>query len=125
MSWKTTIRCYVAPSGKNRIREWYEDLSVQGKADASALLQNMRKIQPWAMPHYKKLKNCGGLGELRWISEKVQHRLLGFFKDGCWNAVMGCTHRQRIYKPADALATAEKRMKEIEKKSARVEEYDW
>jgi hypothetical protein len=85
------------------------------------------------MPHYRpqlrpskgvKAPHARGLGELRWSSEKKQHRLLGFFADGVWYALLGCTHKQNIYDPADALATAAKRKNEIQKREVGTVEYD-
>src|ERR1035437_6990317 len=71
-----------------------------------------------------KASQVRGLGELRWISGKKQHRLLGFFGDGVWYAVLGCTHKQSIYSPTDALATAVKRKNEIQKVEVKTVEYD-
>jgi len=66
------------------------------------------------MPSYRpRLKGLKGVGELRWQSGKKQHRLLGFFLAGVWIAVVGCTHKQQIYNPANALDTAQKYANEI------------
>jgi len=68
----------------------------------------------WKTPNYRsRLRGLEGVGELRWQSEKKQHRLLGFFHAGAWIALVGCTHKQQIYNPAEALDTAHKYMKEI------------
>src|ERR1019366_1947146 len=130
--WRTPIRCYVSPAGNNKIADWHADLSVQEKADADALLRIMRKTGNWQMPNYRpqlravkgvKAFQVRGLGELRWISGKKQHRLLGFFGDGVWYAVLGCTHKQSIYSPTDALATAVNRKNEIQKVEVKTVEY--
>jgi hypothetical protein len=123
--WKTLIRCYVSPAGNNRIADWYSGLSAQEKADADEFLKNMRKTREWKMPNYRpRLVNGEGLGELRWESEGKQHRLLGFFADKCWYAVVGCTHKGQVYNPADALETAKKYKKQIEAKKVNTVEYD-
>ena len=109
------------------------DLSAQEKADVDAFLLIMRKTGDWQMPSYRrqlraikgvKASQVRGLGALRWISGKKQHRLLGFFGDGVWYAVLGCTHKQNIYDPADALATAVKRKNEIQKVEVKTVEYN-
>jgi hypothetical protein len=69
-------------------------------------------------------KKAKGLGELRWTSERKEHRLLGFFRSGSWYAVIGCTHKQNIYSPADALATAVRRKDEIQNGEIETVEYD-
>ena len=131
--WRTPIRCYVSPAGNSKIADWHMDLSAQEKADVDAFLLIMRKTGDWQMPSYRrqlraikgvKASQVRGLGELRWISGKKQHRLLGFFGDGVWYAVLGCTHKQNIYDPADALATAVKRKNEIQKVEVKTVEYN-
>jgi hypothetical protein len=119
------IWCYVSPAGNNKIADWYEDLSVQERADADEFIKNMRKTKIWKMPDYKaKLTGHEGIGELRWSSEKKQHRLLGYLKDGAYFALIGCTHKQRVYDPADALDTADRRKRDIAQGRTRVVPYD-
>lgn len=77
------------------------------------------------MPHYRpRLRDGEGLGELRWQSGNRQHRLLGFFLGSYWYAVVGCTHKQQVYSPADSLETAKKYKKQIERGEVRTVEYD-
>ena len=134
IAWRTPIRCYVSPAGNDKIGDWYTGLSTKEKADADAFLQIMRRTRDWQMPNYRpqmkpvkgvKLSQMRGLGELRWCSGKKQQRLLGFFGDGVWYAVLGCTHKQNIYDPADALVTAVKRKNEIQKGEVKTVEYDF
>ena len=86
----------------------------------------MRGKLKWEWPDYRaRLRDYKGLGELRWDSCKKQHRLIGFFMGGIWYAVMGCTHKQQIYNPADALNTADKRKKDIENRRVNTVPYDF
>ena len=119
------IRCYVSPGGNNKIADWYADLSDQGRSDADEFIKNMRKTKDWKMPYYRpKLKGYKGMGELRWDSEKKEHRLIGFLKGGVFFAVMGCTHKGQIYDPADALDQAKKRKDQIQTERVITVEYD-
>ena len=123
--WRTQVRCYQSRAGNNKIADWYGGLSVQQKADTDEFLKNMRKTREWKPPEYRpRLRGDDGLGELRWRSENKQHRLMGFFMKGIWYAVLGCTHKQQVYDPADALATAKKRKKEIERGEVQTVEYN-
>jgi len=123
--WRTPIRCYVSAAQNNRIADWYKGLSVQERSDADQFLKDMRKTKVWNMPQYRpRLQNGDGLGELRWQSGNRQHRLLGFFLGGYWYAVVGCTHKQQIYSPADSLETAKKYKKQIERGEVSTVEYD-
>jgi hypothetical protein len=123
--WRTPIRCYVSPAGNNKIQDWYNDLSIQGKADADEFLKDMRLTREWRMPSYRaRLAGGEGLGELRWPSENTKHRLLGFFREGYWCAVLGCTHKQQRHDPPEALGTAKKRKRQVERGEVGTVAYD-
>ena len=119
-----SIRCYISPppASRNKIADWYNDLSAQERADADEFIKNIRKLREWSWHEYRHLGE--GLGELRWESEKKQQRLIGFFSGETWYAVIGCTHKQNIYKPPDTLDTAKKRKKQIEREEVKTTEYD-
>ncbi len=111
--------------GNNKIEDWYRALSAGEQADTDEFLKNMRMVQDWSMPDYRpRLANSDGLGELRWLSDNKQHRLLGFFFKGSWCAVQGCTHKQTIYKPPDSLETAKRYKRQIERGEVKTVEYD-
>jgi hypothetical protein len=119
------IHCYVSPAGNNKIADWYWGLSAQGRSDADEFIKDMRKIKEWTMPSYRpKLRNYKGLGELRWTSERTEQRLIGYLRGGVFFAVMGCTHKGKVYTPADALDQAKKRRSQIEDGKVRTVEYD-
>ena len=86
----------------------------------------MGKIRRWELPHYRaRIQGYRGLGELRWKAEQKQHRLIGYFSGDVWIAVMGCTHKGKIYDPRDALETADRRRKEIESGKVKAVEYEY
>jgi len=119
------IRCYVSLAGINQIKNWHDDLSAQERADADQFIEKMRKITDWRLPYYRpKLIGYKALGELRWSSEKKQHRLIGYLEHGVFFALIGCTHKQQVYKPAEALKTADKRKKDIKDGRAETVPYD-
>ena len=125
ISWLKPIRCYVSPSGSNKISAWYESLVPQERADADEFIKNMRKTREWKMPNYRpSLRGYKGLGELRWESERKQHRLIGYLQGGTFYALIGCTHKQQIYDPSEALKTADKRKLQIERGEASTVAYD-
>jgi hypothetical protein len=118
------VLCYVSPAGNNKIASWYDGLSVQEQADADEFIKNMRKTKLWALPNYRpRLRGHKGLGELRWVSARKQQRLIGYLKADVFFALIGCTHKQQIYDPPDALDTADRRKHEIEHGRAKTEPY--
>jgi hypothetical protein len=123
--WLKPIRCYVSLAGTNKISAWYEGLLPQECADADEFIKNMRKTREWKMPNYRpSLRGYERLGELRWVSEKKQHRLIGYLQGGTFYALVGCTHKQQIYDPSESLDTADKRRRQIERGDARTVAYD-
>ncbi len=123
--WLKPIRCYVSPGGRNQISAWYEGLLPQERADADEFIKIMRKMQEWKMPNYRpSLRGYPGLGELRWVSERKQHRLIGYLLRGSYYALIGCTHKQRNYEPSEALETADKRKRQLQRGEAGTVAYD-
>lgn len=76
------------------------------------------------MPNYRSRLTGYKLGELRWDSEKTEQRLVGFLKGGTFFALMGCTHKGKIYTPTDALDEAQRRKDRIDAGTARTVPYD-
>ena len=116
------FKCYVSPSGRNKIQDWYDDLLIPEQADADEFLSNMQKKREWKMPDWKRLS--GGIGELRWRSEGKQHRLIGFLQDNTFVALIGCTHKQKRYKPDNAMNTAARRRSLLNTGEGSTCEYD-
>ena len=113
---------YVSPAGRDKIAQWYEDLSTQERADADRFIDNVRKVRDWSWPDYTHL--FSGIGELRWKSCNKQHRLLGFFSGEAWVVLHGCYHKGRTYTPHDSLETAKKRKGQIDRKEVATVEFD-
>ncbi|MGB8661070.1 MAG: hypothetical protein WCD34_11650, partial [Candidatus Acidiferrum sp.] len=101
--------------GINRIEEWYESLSQEGKDTFEALLKNTRKIEDhlqWGGFKYLKGKpKEERIWQLDFRADKRQYRLLGVFGSIRKQAVLilGCYHKGDLYTPKEALETACKR----------------
>jgi hypothetical protein len=105
---------YVSDAGTNLIAEWYCGISVESRAMFDDLLDAMSKTSTWRKPFFKTLGD--GLGEIRWKCDNKQHRVIG-----CWwknpngyLLLIGCTHKQNIYDPPDAIKRADKRRRGIQ-----------
>ena len=108
------FRDYVSPVGTNKIKSWYKKLpSESARTDFDVLLEDLAVLKWWLDPSFKPFKmlkgsKYQGLGEIRYKTNKVQHRVIGFFSGGQeFTMLLGCTHKQRVYKPANALDTEE------------------
>jgi hypothetical protein len=120
----------VSANGRKAIDDWRSSLPPGGaKADFDSFLNLLARSDEWAAPDIRLLRGKqSGLSELRWTSGKVEHRIVGYRqpdRDGRHQYVMviGCTHKGRVYKPADALATAVARKHQIERGEATTREY--
>jgi len=78
------------------------------------LLEVLAKKAEWRFPEFRKLDD--GLGEIRWKSDKKQHRVIGcsWKNPAGYLLLIGCTHKQNIYNPPDALTTADKRRRGLQ-----------
>jgi hypothetical protein len=78
------------------------------------LLDILSKKAGWAYPDFKRLGE--GLGEIRWKCDGKQHRVIGhsWKNPNGYLLLIGCTHKQRIYDPPDAIRTADKRRRGLQ-----------
>jgi hypothetical protein len=110
--------------GVNRIEEWYQGLSLEGKDTFEALLKNTQKIEnhlQWGGFKYLKGEpKEERIWQLDFRADKRQYRLLGVFGSIRKQAVLilGCYHKGDTYTPKEALETACKRAKALREKRA-------
>jgi putative component of toxin-antitoxin plasmid stabilization module len=99
-----------------RLRAERDDRLMDNHA---AVLARLDQRQAWGPPDVKPLS--GKLREIR-LSGDVEWRLLGGFghERGSFVIVLICNHKQRRYDPPDALKTAAKRLREIQRDPKKV-----
>jgi hypothetical protein len=112
-----TFRCYLSPSGRNAIDEWYARLSdeVQGAVDVALEFLAQRPRDQWRRPEFDLLSGkMKGLGEIRLKVDK-QYRILGFFgpRPSEFTMLVGASKKGRSYDPRSALETALARRLEV------------
>ena len=120
---------YISPAGNNKIEEWYESLySEEARTEFDVLLGNLEVLDSWSKPAFRRLKGSKykGLGEICFIADKIQHRVIGFSgpETGQYTLLIGCTHKQRVYTPANALDTAVRRMRQVKSSKVEVHEHE-
>ncbi|MGB9429195.1 MAG: hypothetical protein WCC11_04865 [Gammaproteobacteria bacterium] len=105
----------------NLIRDWCEKLSEKGSARLAAILEHLEQSKSWQKPEFKRLsgKAYKDLGEIRFKADNVQHRIIGMNgpAEGTYTLLIGCTHKDNIYEPPNALVTAVQRKKNLEDKT--------
>jgi len=120
MIWR--FRAYVSASGRNDVQKTIDSYDRYGRAKferAVAHLAVSPKSQ-WDEPHGRKLKNEDPLYEIRYQAFNRQERALGFFDDAeeAFVVVLICHHKGRVYAPAEAIASAHRRVADIRHRSA-------
>lgn len=121
MAWK--FRTYVAPSGRTDVQDTIDAYDVYGRSKFERAVMHLA-VSPksqWNVPHAKKLKNEDPIYEIRYQAFKRQERALGFFDDtaATFVIVLVCYHKDRVYKPAEAIDSAHRRVAEIRAGTAR------
>lgn len=89
-------------------------------------LKTLSKKKTWEYPDivWLKGKNYSGLSELRWKSERIPHRLLGYaLSHDQYLVLIGCTHNSKKYDPPEAMESARERRRQIENHEASFDEY--
>lgn len=101
------------------VDKWYRGLSEEGRDVFDSLLKaNAKAGNPQDWQGCKMLQGpCKKVGvwEWRFFADGVQQRLLGVFGDERRTAVflLGCSHKDRVYRPPECIETAIKRAKNL------------
>jgi Phage derived protein Gp49-like (DUF891) len=112
-----TFRCYVSPSGRDVIDDWYRQQSdeVQTAFDVTREYLEQRIRNEWRRPDFDLLSGkLRGLGELRFKVDK-QYRVFGFFgpRQADFTMLIGASKKAKNYDPRNALETALSRRAEV------------
>jgi hypothetical protein len=112
-----TFRCYVSPSGRDAIDDWYgrQPAGVQGAFDVALEYLSQRPREEWRRPEFDLLSGkFRDLGEIRFKADK-QYRILGFFgpRPSEFTLLIGASKKGQNYDPRSALDTALSRRSEV------------
>lgn len=124
-----TIRAYVTGGNRDVLKEWYEAQTprVRAKFDTQIKFLAHSPRLDWKREPFAPLSNAQGMGEIRFFSDKVQHRPIGYFGPGQMEfTILFCAKEKGgKFVPKGALKTAEDRMKEIKKDPGRSVICEW
>lgn len=118
MNWK--IKCYVSRSGRCEVQSRYDKGSEGLKAGFDTALEYLtpRGRDQWTRPHAAKLsknQKFRDFFEIRFLSDKVQQRPIGFFGPGEdeFTIVIWAIEKGSRFNPEDWFDIANNRRKEI------------
>jgi hypothetical protein len=86
-------------------------------------LKRMVTMAVWPSGLWEPLKGYSGCRELRWTSEKVEHRIFGYQEADLFIMLVGCTHKQNVYHPHGTFQTLKDRISKLDRKEAYICEY--
>jgi hypothetical protein len=99
-------------------------LSPARRAILDVFIDRIAKMNDWPSGICDPLRGRIGFWELRWTAEKVEHRILGYHGSGKeFIMLIGCTHKGRVYNPAEVFDTMVARRAQIESGQGRTSEY--
>jgi hypothetical protein len=112
-----TIRCYVSPSGRDMIDDWYKRQSDAVLAAVDVALEYLvqRPRKEWQRPQFDLLSGkMREIGEIRFKVDK-QYRLFGFFgpSRSDFTLLVGSSKKGNQYDPKNTLETALDRMAQV------------
>jgi phage-related protein len=65
----------------------------------------------WNVTQFRHIE--GDLWEIKWKTDNLQFRAMGFDYQRYFTMVLGCTHKGRVYTPRDCIKIAVKRISEV------------
>jgi putative component of toxin-antitoxin plasmid stabilization module len=113
----------VGANGRGVITNWL--LKDPGaRARFRVRVKDLRRIprNDWTKKQFRALGK--GISEIKWEWGKKQWRAIGFDYKGYFVMVLGCTHKDNVYDPADWLKTSKQRKSDIESGLWRVIDYE-
>lgn len=123
-----TIRAYKTGGGRDVLKEWYDAQTVTVQARFDARIEFLAQCP---RPEWKReafdLLSGGGLGEIRFKADRVQHRPIGYFGPGRMEfTILICAKEKGDrFVPRDACDIAENRKTEVENDHSRCVTCDW
>jgi hypothetical protein len=110
-----TFYDYVSDIGTNHVAKWIrKELSSDEEAAFDELIAMLAKTANWNDRDYGTVKSSPGLGEIRWKGDQRRTlRVIGLrsLEKKTFICLLGCNHKDNIYKPPDWLNTSISRMK--------------
>ena len=117
------IRCYISTRGVDEIRFWYDRQTPRTRAKFLSRLKFLAQTPRagWKREPFDLLKGpYAELGEIRFNSDRIEHRVLGFFRPGSVFTLVICAQeKNNRFVPKHAPETALNRKKEIEADESR------
>ncbi len=118
-----TFRCYRSADGTDEVRDWYDGGSKQLRARFLSRMRTLAQLarNEWHENLYKDLHGaCSGLGEIKFIADKVQQRPLGFYSGADEFTILFCAkEKEGKFVPLSACKKAITRRNEVLKDRSR------
>lgn len=117
---------FKSSSGRGAITQWVvKEIEMEAEIKFHEILRNLQNSPRdlWVRPDYAPFDP--EIGEIRFKSNNLQHRVFGFFLAEAKQYVMllGCTKKGRIYTPRDAEETARNRKRLVIAERGHIHEY--
>jgi hypothetical protein len=112
-----TFKVFISSSGVDVFAKWLNTLPDKDQAKIETIIRRLEITKTLGRPYTAKLKGYPGLYEIIVFSGKIQYRPIGCYGPNQkeFTILIGAIKKGRKFKPKDALNTAYKRSKQINK----------
>ena len=121
MGW--IFKTYCSPTGRNDVQSDIDEVNEEVREHLLTRLRYLANTPPidWHEPQAKKLKGVENVYEIRFKAGNLQYRPLGYFGpgEGEFTILVWAYKKQGVYTPAQAIDTAGKRRKLLDKREAK------
>ena len=108
-----SFKVFVKSNGSDAFKEWLvsQDEDAEEKIRATIKLLSVTRL--WSRPHFAKLYGHNNIYEIIIKGKDKQYRPLGCFGPGpqIFTLLIGASKKGKVWTPANAKTTAEKRCK--------------
>jgi phage-related protein len=120
MGW--IFKTYCSPTGRNDVQVDIDGVDEEVREHFLTRLRYLANTPQidWHEPQAKKLKGVENVYEIRFKAGNLQYRPLGYFgpREGEFTILVWAYKKQSVYTPAEAINTAGKRRKLLDKGEA-------
>lgn len=120
-----SFKVFVRLNGRDTFEEWITSIDVDAQERIRAMIRRLSVMRRWERPHFAALRGHKNIYEIIVKTKDRQYRPLGCFGPGpqIFTLLIGASKKGRVWSPANAKKTAEKRRQLIYKDRRYLDEY--
>lgn len=120
-----TFKVFISSSGRDTFQDWIGSLDADAEEKIRATINLLSVTRFWDRPHFAKLKGYRDIYEIRVKGKDKEYRPIGCKGPGpqVFTLLVGASKKMKVWTPANAKETAEKRRRLVFKDRRYLGEY--